>query len=256
MKKTTILILCLLLAIAAPAVARMTVTAVGGGAVAAAPEGDSCTGGLLLSAHFENADDVTTGGGCSAGADSTFALTATQPTYSSTQANDGTYSLYQNNSNSINSHATITVTNRDIISEQDGKVTFYIRIGANFDADNRTYIFEVKETGDDFLDITGIYTGGVNVLRLRYSRDGEGEAMVSTTAGLTVDTWHLVTAAWKVNTNPGLSIKIDAGSAVTGALSNWPWNTTPVQIQIAKGAASGMDTYFMDTLKIYSTSGL
>ena len=98
--------------------ARMNVTTVGGG-VPAAPSGDSCTGGLVLSAHFENSDTITDGGGCSAG-DSSLARTADDPTYSTTQKSDGTHSLFCDGGSG--KYALLSISSGDIATHAEGTV--------------------------------------------------------------------------------------------------------------------------------------
>ena len=242
-------------------VARISPMILGGGAAAAPPAGDTCgAGGMLVSAHFENSDTITTGtpAGCSVG-DTTWSRVGTiPPTYSAAQYSDGGYSLYQNGGG-LDSFASLTVSARDIVSEAEGKITFKIRIASDFVADYATYaIVEIRETGDDFIVLDGYRSGSVNILQIKYSRDGQGDASAATTDGLVANTWHLVTVAWKVNTSPGLSVKIDAGSAGTTALSDWSWNTTPVLFKVGQGEEDGdhMRTYYIDELKIYAVSGL
>lgn len=181
--------------------AWMNVGMVGGGVPAVA---GGCTGSLLLSAHFENSDDITAGtpAGCSAGADTTFARTGA--TYTTNNPQDGTYSLLLDDDTE---NAIITVTSRDIFDERTGRIDFY------FYADN------VASSGDIFLarygddDYIAVNRSGTEI-RLRYNSTTGGAVSVTTSGlSLTNGTSYHIVAQWQSTGDPNLYLTVNAVTA-------------------------------------------
>lgn len=235
--------------------ARMNVGIVGGGPPAA-PSGDSCTGGLVLSAHFENSDTITDGGGCSAG-DSSLTRTADDPTYSTTQKSDGTHSLFCDGGSG--KYALLSISSGDIATHAEGTVVVDIYLGANFQQFNPTYILTIYNAanGDD-IRLSGIRTDGTsNDIELRWRRKGWMDASAKAASNLSTGQWYTVTAQWKVGGDPN-TLSVTANSATgtsTKALSNWA--ATPDNFKICQSHEEAAQTdLYVDILKSYTTSDL
>jgi hypothetical protein len=206
-----------------------------------AATGDSCTGALKLSAHFENSDTITSGtpAGCNSNADQTWTIAAGLE-YISADKSDGTYSIATVSADSASKTATITA---DVLSASGTVVfDFYATTLGNFgdiltidlaspDANNKLLIKEISGSYYFYY-----YGGGENT---------------SVSATHTTDSWQTITIKWRVEGSPHLSIQVDSGTAGTStdALKTLTGTLTTLNI----GQATGTNEFKIDNLKVYNS---
>lgn len=227
------LALCLL---AAPAWAQECVVVVGQPTAAAGPVCDTCAGALILTSHFENADDLTTGTpcGCSTNADKTWALT--NAVYSTTQESDGAYSIY------IDDDLDTAVIPADL-SKTAGTITFDIYVATY--GQYTSYVAWYVDS-NNFL---GCYAPSTGNIFCEYKGNGTSEGV---TAAMSNGAWHSVVFEWRTGaTDPSISIAIDGGAATTS-------NTNLVEIigtptfQINWAYLTNAAQFYLDDLKVYN----
>ena len=246
-----------------PTVEARMMMVVGGGVPVVASFCDDCSGDLKFSAHFENSDTITTGTPCGcvdSSGDTTWTLTATDPSYSAT-AQDGSYSLYSDGGSG--KFATLTVASNDIVASNEGKITFYVRLAEDFDSGGEPthFVYIENVAASDYISIRGYRIGGTaNEIEIKYDRNGEGGSNAITSgANLQLDTWYLVTALWKYNGTPN-TLSINANTVTATSSTGLPaWAAGPdllklFQAKVAQEAPQR--NAYIDNLKIYATSGL
>jgi hypothetical protein len=211
----------------------------------AAPSGDSCTGALKLSAHFENSDTITSGtpAGCNSNADTTWALTGDGVVYSTTQKSDGSYALYLPSTNEVK-NALITTDN----VAGEGTITFDLYVATHSayahvfyyaaDSNNRVFMYLDSSSGDASIQIKNggddwnpYLAGSIDV--------GAG--------------WNSVTIKWSQSSHSGAYayVAIDTHTASDTAYSaSWSGNMTSFYIGNPANAQS--HEIYVDNLKVYN----
>lgn len=210
-----------------------------------AASGDSCTSGLLLSMHFENDDTITNGtpAGCSAG-DTT--LTKTNSTYTTDNAQDGSYALLFDNTSDM---AALTVSGRDIVDERTGRIDLYWYCDNTGDG----YIwrsFVTGQTGDHIR----LYVSSQEFL-LRYGTAGTGAIdVVTTDCNITAGTMYHIIGRWRQGaTDPSMSIQCNAVAAVTINTNLFTDHTATFDAMQLGNADAEAARGKIDLLKIYNT---
>lgn len=216
----------------------------------AAPAGDGCgTGNLVFSWHMEDLT-VTTGtpAGCSQG-DTTGTLNS-GAYLTNYVAQDGTYSL---RCPSSADYCSFSVSSDDIFNDDAGTFTIYINVGTWLDG---LYIATLL---GDTTNRVQIRTDGTDVDGSRHVEmllDFNGAAQLSITTtgtGLSLNTWHKVTAKWRTGTTDpttSSSLQIDTQTAVTGTTPLASWNTQATELRIGGGVNSGL--IYVDNMRVYN----
>jgi hypothetical protein len=213
-----------------------------------AATGDSCTGALKLSAHFENSDTITSGtpAGCNSNADTTWALASAHLSYSTTNnQTPGSYDLFIDNSVGYNdAYADITADG----SSTAGTIIFDIYVTTAI-----ATIPIITLAADVNNKIEVLWAADARNIKLDYTGGGSGVSATSTDNYLTTGSWHTVTAKWDVNgaTNR-LSIQIDSNAAVVSTSTLPAFTGTPSALRIGVAAYQSL-VYYVDNLKVYSS---
>lgn len=231
--------------------ARVSPMILGGGVPVAG--GDSCTGNLLFSWHFENLD-VTLGtpAGCSAG--DTTATAVSSAVINSDVFKDGSNS---GDFPTASDYFQFTVSAYDIVDYDQGRVDFWLYITTGVTTANlarfrnsggTTNALWIRFSGTDQLDMFNNY-GGTN------------SATGATTfpGGLQASTWYHVIARWSIDKSGDgtnyMKICVDEtdGTANCGVKTTAPgafggdWNL----MEIGESASIAAD-YHLDLMKIYN----
>ena len=206
----------------------------------AAPSGDSCTGALKLSAHFENSDTITSGtpAGCNSNADTTWALEAGLA-YSSTQKSDGTYSLYASSATS-NKTASITIDD----NKTEGTVIFDIWAVSLGNFEDIVYLDLASASADNKIlvkEISGSY----------YVYYYGGGSNISASASHTTGSFQTVTVKWRTTGSPHLSIQVDSGTAGTNTNDLPTLSGSLATFTI--GAGYSASEFYIDKVKVYNS---
>ena len=238
------------------------------GSNACTPSSDSCTGGLTFSWHCETAN-VTTGGacggshnvnnGCSAGA--TTATANGGATLSSTQAEDGTYSVYVGGGNE---NYSFSVTDGTEISNTAGTFDIFVYVTSFVSTGG---FVDYYASSSDYIDVQ-MYTNTNNQFRLGYMAAGTGKfAITAISGGFSTGAWYHISAEWSRTAQSGNYLKICADTVAncpigsfctnncgtgTTALTTWTGASGTLYVGDKFGVA-GHD--YIDVLKIYSTWG-
>lgn len=205
-----------------------------------APSGDSCTDALLLSAHFENSDTVTTGtpAGCNSNADQTWALEAGLA-YSSTQKSDGTYSIHASSATSTKT-ASITIDN----NKTEGTVIFDIWAVSLSNFEDIVYLDLASASADNKIlvkEISGSY----------YVYYYGGGSNISASASHTTGSFQTVTVKWRTTGSPHLSIQVDSGTAGTNTNDLPTLSGSLATFTI--GAGYSASEFYIDKVKVYNS---
>lgn len=215
---------------------------------AGAPAGDGCgTDDLVFSWHMENLT-VTTGtpAGCSQG-DTTGTLNSTAY-LTNYVAQDGTYCLYCPSSADYCSFA---VTTDDIFNDDAGTFTIYIYVGTWLDG---LYIATLFGDASNRIQIRtdGTDLDGSRHVEMLLDFNGAAQVGITTTGtGLSLNTWHKVTAKWRTGaTDPSSSLQIDAQTAATGTTDLASWGTQATELRIGGGVNTGL--IYVDNCRVYS----
>ena len=207
--------------------------------------GDSCTGTLVTSAHFENDDTITNGtpAGCNSNAAQKWTI-ADHAEYSGTQKSDGSYAFHTKSTTWNNKTGILTVNGTSAAGAivLDVYVVTGLANGSlallTADATNKIDVYMSTTTTD--VGIT--YTGG-----------GSGISCVDTNHYLTTNGWHTVIAKWSQTAVGGkyLSVQIDANAATTCAVALNTFTGTPSQLQVGNNVWSACEIY-IDKVKLYN----
>ena len=217
-----------------------------GGAAASAAT-DSCTGGLVLSAHFENTDKITEGGvsggvnnGCTTNADTTWSKTANM-SYSTTQKSDGSYSIYCNACSTTDA-GTIGVD----INIDAGTLMFDIYV---ITRNKYSTIIDARLDANNWISC---YFNGTETITCEYKGNGTTVYVTAKSYQLSADSWHSVVFKWRTgSTDPSLSIQVDANSAVTTNDDLTALTDTPTTLQVHR-RYTGDNTFYLDKVKVYN----
>lgn len=219
-----------------------------GVSVPAAPAGDSCTGSLLLSAHFENSDTITEGlpAGCSAG-DTTW--TRTNSTFTTSNVQDGTYALLLD---ANGDDAVLSISSGDICSSVAGRFDLWVYFD-NASSDGNIITSWGDNSNHIFIDaISSEFT-------FRYrSTDGGATTLNTTVCNLTNATAYHVIARWRQGvTDPALSISCyDSGDNLLETVSNndnlSAMTTVPTTLIVGNNGGYAIRGK-IDSVKIYNT---
>jgi hypothetical protein len=207
----------------------------------AAPSGDSCTGALKLSAHFENSDTITSGtpAGCNSNADTTWALEAGLA-YSSTQKSDGTYSLYASTGTN-NKTASITIDD----NKTEGTVIFDIWAITLDNFNNIMWIDLASPDANNKIlveEISGSY----------YVYYYGGGSSISASATHTTGSFQTVTVKWRTTGSPHLSIQVDSGTAGTNTNDLPTLSGSLATFNIGQGVTTNNE-FYIDKVKVYNS---
>ena len=220
--------------------ARMSIGVIGGGVPAAT--GDSCTGTLLFSAHFENNDDVTVGTPTGCTVSPTKTITKTNATYSTTQKSDGSYSL---SANGENYQATASVTNMGALLKTTGThcVDFYgVRTAAS-----RSFTFS---NGTLSISATVLYDAGGNTIKITYS-----DCYKTSASTFENGVWTRICYSWDASpANGSEKLAVKVGANAWEEITTYNMNDLVddlTSMYIISGSAQSGGGYY-DNLKIYS----
>ena len=212
--------------------------------------GDSCTGTLELSAHFENSDTVTTGtpAGCNANADQTWALASGYIIYTTTNnpapSATGSYNIHVNNAAGSNvAYADISV---DLGSA--GTIVFDIYVTTAADS---AEIFKLYADANNYMLIRFLAT--TTNLRFDTHLNSTDGLIDSTGEYLTTGEWHTVTVKWSHTAvdSKYLSIQIDANAAVLYSFTIGEFSGT-TSLRIGQPNYVSVN-YKIDNLKVYNS---
>jgi len=240
----------MVLGMAYPSYARWSVGAAGGG-VAAAPAGETCTGSLIVIAHFENSDTITTGtpAGCSATGDTTWDLATGygDSAYVADPATgSGSYSLNLPTDASSEDRAVLGMTS---IDGAQMRVDFFMKISA------------LPATGDR--DIIVIGYDDDNIYRLQLTTDGEitashrgggyARTLTTTDCDMTTATWYHIVSAYREGTSdPSMYVTCGVTTASTNDNLYSQSGVDPVNVTVGYGGNYAFDG-MVDYLKVYNT---
>ena len=207
--------------------------------------GDSCTGTLELSAHFENSDTVTTGtpAGCNANADQTWALTGDGVTYSTTQKSDGTYALYIPSTEEVK-NALITTDN----VAGEGTITFDLYV-ATHSAYHYIFSYEV-DVNNKIVMYLASSSGSADILIKNGGDEWNPTLIDSIDVGAG---WNHVTIKWSQSSHSGAYAyaAIDTHTASdTSYSASWSGNMT--NFYIGNPYNAQRHEFYRDKLKVYN----
>lgn len=230
--------------------------------IAAAPSGDSCADGFVLSWHAENVD-VTQGtpAGCSAIGDSVATANSTV-TLDGTSVSDGSYAILSNAAYEYYTLNPITG-----VSSAEGTVYVDVNINA-FSTGSAFFVMQYNASNAIRLELSGA-SSAVDI-RGYYVGEGTTQTLYNGTCDIDVagnpNQWVRVKYQWKVSAT-GAGHKIDVWNldsslprqVTTLRSSNAAEDTlTAFASEITEIKIGGITTagYIVDNIKIYSTSGL
>lgn len=208
---------------------------------------ESCTGSLVVSAHFENSDTVTTGGGCAAsGVDTTFARDANCTFSNTTPSPDGGYYMDCSGTSSVDTHkAKIDSTNLPLST---GTVCMYWYPVAAQGANARPFVYDA--TGE--ISMLASWQSGTSNYRI----DASHSDFIQYDSTNLVDRgeWTRVCQSWDTSPTAGtrkLAVKVGANAWVER--TNLSVTDPTVSVFGIGGPYSSLVRGYIDGLKIYNT---
>ena len=212
--------------------------------------GETCTGSLVLIAHFENSDTITTGtpAGCSALGDTTWALGGSAAYTADAATGSGSYSVNFPTDSSSADQAVITTPDASGVWEGSaGRLDFYMKISALPAAERG--VIAVYSTSDNFVR-TDLNADGELVVR-HYATF----ARTLTTANCNMETgvWYHIIIKWREGTDdPSLSATCGENTeTINDNLYSWS-GTDPANIDVGKHGGYSFDGQ-VDYLRVYTT---
>jgi hypothetical protein len=229
--------------------ARMNVGIVGGSVAAAT--GESCTGSLVVIAHFENNDDITVGtpAGCSATGDTTWdrATGNGDSAYTADAATgSGSYSL------SLPTDASSEDTARLTMAGIDGaqlRLDFWMKITV-LPASGTRMIANIYYNNDNLADLSLSTSGNIVA---RHVGGGFSRTLTTTACNLSTGTWyHIIFAYREGASDPSMSVTCDANTETITSDLYTQSGVDPGLLIVGFGGNYAFDGQ-IDYLKLYTT---
>lgn len=253
--KNLLIAISIILALALPAGARMSVTTAGGGVPpVAAGFCTSCSGSGAspsfcweISADATNGDNVTNSGGCSVG-DSTVTLGSASSVEPAPSGKSG-YAIYMP---TTYDRVNFDVTDKDLITDVEGTITLDFNIATWCDGQMITWI----ETGDTGNNLLWVGTIGTDEIRAYFEGNGTYVQISSTDYNLVVDTWYSLTLKWRTSdTDPNFYLQVDTKTAVTSNTNLTAYNESYPPTKLQFGEMSGICNapFYIKNIKVWKT---
>jgi hypothetical protein len=242
MKKLFVIFIVLIWTIPSSAFGPAIQAVLGQGAAA---EASGCTAPQVFAWSMESTT-ITSGtpAGCSNHATKTATLSGTSTAISSTQKQDGTYSLYIRYNNE---YATVPISMGT--NGEEGELSFYIYYGDSLSS--WTQWIELRYDDDNRI---AYWTNGADKPVVYYTGGGASVAVTSTVTP-SLDAWHSVVIKWKRGGATTLSVSVDSESPVTSSTALAALAGAPTELKFKNVAGSSYDMYY-DLVSIKTSSGL